>query len=123
MQRYVTLAVLFGTSLAAHAASVLVTPPLSMPSSGHFMECVANNLDDDPRTITVEILNTVGSPIVRTSGIVNPGGIRGVATGNLFTSYCRITYSGSKKFVRGQMTLNLNGTPVVPQATVPAQVQ
>jgi hypothetical protein len=121
MKLHVAVAVVLGWSLASHADTVLVTPPLSMPGSTHFMTCLANNLDDEPRDTTVEILNTAGSVIVASSGSVNPGQIRGVNTSNLFASYCRITYDGGKKRVRGALTLSLSGLPSVPQVTVPAQ--
>lgn len=127
MRSIMTLSFLLGFAATAAAATVLVTPPLQLPSSAHFLSCLANNLDNKPRTMTVEIFNTAGT-LVATSGsdLVNPGGISGTTSGNLFASYCRITYDGGKKGVRGAMTLQLSqpaGSASIPQVAVAAEAQ
>jgi hypothetical protein len=111
----------FGSATAAQAGAVLLTAPLSLPSSGHFLQCFANNLDKRARLLTVEILDTGGSVVASSSFEVEPGGINHTRTNNLFGSYCRITFEGSKKAVRGTLVLGIAGLPDVPQVAVPAQ--
>lgn len=117
-----TLALLLGFAVTAHAGgTVLYTAPTVMPGSGTLIFCYANNLDTKDRDLTVEVINTVGNPVATSSGTVPPGQTRGTQTSNLFASYCRITFSGSRKNVRGAMTLGANGLPFVPQVTLEAR--
>jgi hypothetical protein len=116
------LALLLGSAVAAHAGStVLYTAPTIMPGSGHLMLCYANNLDSKERELTVEIVNSGGTAVSTWSSMVQPGGIAATQTNNVFASYCRITYAGSRKKVRGAVTLGLNGLPYVPQVTLEAR--
>jgi hypothetical protein len=117
-----TLALLLASAVTAHAGStVLYTAPTFMPGSSTLMFCYANNLDSKDRDLTVEVVNTAGTAVATSSGPVSPGQTRGVQTNNLFASYCRITFSGSRKNVRGAMTLGANGIPFVPQVTLEAR--
>lgn len=124
MKTSVALALVLGSALGAQAGTVLVTPPLQVPV-GDYLICLASNLDEKPRSLVVEILRP-GGLVVASSlvTVVSAGGVNGASTNDVFASYCRITFEGSKKRVRGQMTLSTLGTigtPPVPLVSVVAQ--
>ena len=121
LRSLVALGLLVMPAAAAQATTVLTTAPTVMPGSGTRIFCIANNLDAKDREITVEIVNTAGTVIATGSGTTPPGQTRSAQSNNLFASYCRITFSGSRKNVRGAMTLGANVSPFVPQITLEAR--
>lgn len=123
MKNVFALVFLLTGAVAAEASTVLVTPPLSMLSTAHFMQCLAVNLDDQPRDLTLEILNFSGVVLASGGGMTNPGTVTSTASANISASYCRITYDGGKKDVRGALTLIRTSGTLTPAVTVPAQAQ
>jgi hypothetical protein len=121
LRSLLAFALVLGFAASAHAGTVLLTAPLYLPSSGHYLQCLANNLDKQARWLAVEILDVGGSVVAASGDEIAPGGINYARTNNLFASYCRITFDGSKKAVRGTLMLGISGLPDVPQVAVPAQ--
>lgn len=116
----VALGLFLGTAAVSHAGAVLYTAPTPLPS-GSLIYCQASNLDSKDRDITLEIIGVTGTVVSTSSQSLAPGARASTSSSAALASYCRITFSGSRKNVRGAATVGTNIIPFVPQITLEAR--
>ncbi len=114
LRRTFTIAgVLLGTSGAAHAATTLFTPILSL-ATGQEVQCVISNVGTKPATLTATVLSGAGTDITNVNNCPTGSTIAPGASCNAFTSsfggfaYCKFTADSSK--VRASIVIEASAT-------------
>lgn len=107
---------------AAHAGTLTTAPLLPDFGANSQVRCEAVNVGPSPvATITIDIINTNNGLVGETNTCTNVAPNEGCGTALLspFGGFCRITFTGSAKRIRGSLQTRTGGN--VPTSAVEAR--
>jgi hypothetical protein len=83
-------------------AAVLHSPPASALFTNGVLLCFARNVSSSPRTVTVDHLDFDGDVVHGQTVVVPPGEMVNVPNNdNSQSTSCRLTFSGSSRYIQG----------------------